>query len=79
MKLDSQNETLLKKDREIMQEVKNLTTRVDQLSALLFQKKSYHEVKSLQRKHPLNFQIKSNSFSWKNQTVKTATLLCWTS
>lgn len=50
MKIDSQFEALQKKDREIMQEVKNLTTRVDQLSASLFQKKSYHEVK-------LNFSL----------------------
>lgn len=45
MKIDSQVDTLQKKDRDIMQEVKNLTTRVDQLSSLLFQKKSYHEVR----------------------------------
>lgn len=45
MKMDSQFEALQKKDKEIMQEVKNLTTRVDQLSTTLFQKKSYHEVK----------------------------------
>lgn len=44
MKIDSQFDALQKKDREIMQEVKNLTTRVDQLSTLLFQKKTYHEV-----------------------------------
>lgn len=44
MKIDYQFEALQKKDRDIMQEVKNLTTRVDQLSTLLFQKKNYHEV-----------------------------------
>lgn len=45
MKIESQYEALNKKDKEISQEVKNLTTRVDQLSASLFEKKNYHEVK----------------------------------
>ncbi|XP_037024464.1 coiled-coil domain-containing protein 40 [Bradysia coprophila] len=44
MRIDSQYEALKKKDRAIEQEVKNLTTRVDQLSTSLFQKKTYHEV-----------------------------------